>query len=61
MVVSDGRESCLLCGKTPGLGENIVVIGKKLQHPIEISGEKIFAADLKHSGKVLERKKKLTS
>jgi hypothetical protein len=53
MEVRKGRKDVLLCRKAPSFGENVVVVGEKLQHPIEVSCEKVFAADFEHSGKML--------
>ena len=44
----------LLCGKTPCLGEEIVVLWKKPQHTIQVTSKQIFSTDFCHSWKMID-------
>lgn len=43
----------LLGRKAPRFGEDLIVQREQLQHPVQIAGQQILAADLEHPGEVV--------
>lgn len=43
-----------LCREAPGPGEDVVVSGEELEHPVHVPGQRVFAADLAHPWEVVD-------
>lgn len=43
-----------LSGEAPGSGEDVVVSGEELEHPVHVPGQRVFPADLAHPWEVVD-------
>lgn len=43
-----------LSREAPSSGEDVVVSGEELEHPVHVSGQRVFAADLAHPWEVVD-------
>lgn len=43
-----------LSREAPGSGEDVVVSGEELEHPVHVPGQRVFAADLAHPWEMVD-------